>query len=268
MFIDRWYHRMSSYGRPSLWVLAALLLAGLISTSNVIHAVPKPGRLLVVTVTKTYRHQSIPLAEQIIKELGEESRSYTVDYARTDEELAVKMSASSLQNYDGVLFASTSGDIPLPDREAFLTWIKAGNSFVGVHAASDTLHNYPPYVEMIGGEFETHGPQLTVTLHVEDAKHPATKHFAKSFDLLDEIYIFKNFSREKVHMLLALDRNPNKNDSLAFNRPGYYPIAWYHNYGKGRVFYTALGHREDVWRSEPFKRHVLGGIRWAFKQLK
>lgn len=229
-------------------------------------AADKSKKLLIVSVTKGYRHQSIPVAEKVIQQLGAASGRFTVDFARTDEELAAKMTPAALKNYDGVLFASTTGTLPLPDKEAFLNWIRAGHAFIGIHAATDTFLGDMPFIEMIGGEFLGHGPQLKVVLNVDDGKHASTLNFDKTYEIFDEIYTFKNFDRKKVHMLLSLDKNPNKNDKENFEKPGYYPIAWCRNYGKGRVFYTALGHRDDVLESEMFKKHLLGGIRWAFKQ--
>lgn len=225
-------------------------------------AAPKAKKLLVVTVTKGFRHSSIPTVERILQQLGEQSRSYTVDYARTDEELAAKTTAQALASYDGVVFASTTGELPLADRDAFLNWIKAGHAFVGIHAAADTFHKFPPFIEMIGGEFKTHGPQSTVQCLIEDAAHPATKSLGKSFSVHDEIYQFKNFNQANVRTLLALDKHPNTSE------PGYYPIAWGRMYGKGRVFYTALGHREDVLQAEWYGRHLLGGMQWALGEAK
>lgn len=239
-----------------------------LSSSNVVFAGYKTRKLLVVTVTKGFKHQSIPAAEKVIEQLGKDSKTFTVDFARTDEDLASKMTVSALKNYDGVLFASTTGELPLPDKEGFLNWIKTGKAFIGIHAATDTFHNYFPFIEMIGGEFLAHGPQLKVNLLVDDAGHPATKDIAGNYEIFDEIYIFKNFNRNKVHTLLSLDKNPNKNDKENFEKGGYYPIAWCHKYGKGKVFYTALGHRDDVLQSDMFKKHLLGGIKWAFKQAK
>ena len=225
----------------------------------------KPKKLLVVTVTKGYKHQSIPVLEKVIEELGKIGNKFTIDFARTDEDLAVKMNPAALQDYDGIVFASTTGDLPLPDREAFLKWIKSGGAFIGIHSATDTFHGYQPFIEMIGGEFSAHGPQLKVTLISEDRKHPATKGFDKTAEIFDEIYTFKNFRRETVQLLLSLDKNPNQNDKENFGKQGFYPIAWCRKYGKGRVFYTALGHREDVLESEMFKKHLLGGIQWSLK---
>ena len=248
------------FSKIGILVVVSLFLLFCVSESYA-----KPKKILVVTVTKGYKHQSIPVLEKVIEDLGKSSKSFTVEYARTDEDLAVKMTAKSLQSYDGVVFASTTGDLPLPDKEAFLNWIKAGNAFIGIHSATDTFHNYTPFIEMIGGEFSAHGPQLKVSLISEDRKHAATKHLDKTTDIFDEIYVFKNFQKDKVQILLSLDKNPNKNDKENFEKAGFYPISWCRKYGKGRVFYTALGHREDVLESETFKKHLLGGIQWTLK---
>jgi type 1 glutamine amidotransferase len=218
-----------------------------------------PKKLLVVTVTKGYRHASIPVAERLIERLGQESGAYAVDFARTDEDLGTKMTASALAGYDGVVFASTTGDLPLPDREAFLRWLADGHGFVGIHAATDTFHGWLAYLDMIGGEFKTHGPQVKVSVRVDDKGHPATKGLASPFEVFDEIYEFQRFDRSRVHTLLALDRHPQQ------GTPGFYPLAWTRKHGKGRVFYTALGHREDVLEAPWFGKHLLGGILWAVR---
>jgi len=219
----------------------------------------KPKHILVVTDTKGFRHDSIPLAEETLKQIGDESGDFIVDYARTDEDLTAKMTPAALKGYDGVFFANTTGDLPLPDRDAFIKWIADGHAFMGCHAASDTFHGFPAYLQMIGGEFKTHGPQVEVECRIEDPKHPACKPFSgtSSFKVFDEIYQFKDFDRSRVHGLLTRRAHPNA------KTPGDYPVAWCRREGKGRVFYTSLGHRQDVWRAPWYRQHLLGGIRWA-----
>ena len=127
-----------------------------------------------------------------------------------------------------------------------------------MHSCSDTFHGHPAFIEMLGGEFLTHGPQVQVDAYNQDPTHPATKHLGGIYTVFDEIYEFKNFHRERVHGLLTLDKHPIH---LA---PGDYPVAWAKEFdGNGKVFYTSLGHREDVWTSAVYQQHVLGGIRWA-----
>jgi len=244
--------------RPTsiLFGLCALLAGLAISPA---HAGAKK-RLLVVTVTKGFRHDTIPTAERVIGELAEQGR-YTVDYARTDEDLTRKMSGEGLKVYDGVAFASTTGDLPLPSPQAFLDWVRAGHSFIGIHAASDTFHGFTPYLEMLGGEFEEH-IEAGVTVQVADRKFPGLKELSAIDIPREEIYQFKNFESDDIHLLLYLDQHPGS------HLPALCPLSWCRGYGKGRVFYTAFGHREDVWESPWFQDHLQGGIEWALKLAK
>lgn len=258
-----------------------------------------PKRVLVVSTTTGFRHSSIPTAEKVLGELAQSSGAFTVEYARVEPNdpqfkgadgktdkakveaaiaavLAEKMSVAAMKNYDGIIFANTTGDLPLPDKEAFINWVKAGHAFVGMHSASDTFHGFPPFIEMLGGEFLTHGAQVEVDAINQDQQCPACRHLPATWKVFDEIYQFKNFERSKVHGLLTLDQHPNK------KTPGDYPISWCKQYGKGRVFYTSLGHREDVWdvntppafqrKNSPevalaYQQHILGGIKWALGLL-
>lgn len=232
-------------------------------------------RVLVVTVTKGFRHSSIPTAEKVIGELAAKSHAFTVDYVRNDQDMAEKMTAAALKNYDGFIFANTTGILPLPDKEAFLNAIKGGKGFIAMHSGCDTFHGkdgIDPYIEMLGGEFETHHAQVGVECLVQDPKHSATRHLGQSFKVKqEEIYLIKNYSPAKVHELLVLDKHPND------KTPGHFPISWCKEYGKGKVFYTSLGHREDIWDADPdlkgrinpvevseaYQKHILGGIEWA-----
>jgi len=259
--------------RTMIKPLAGLVLTGL----PLLLSAAEPKHLLVVTATKGFRHSSIPTAERILAEIGKNSGVFDVDYVRggadgkDDTDVKEKMSPEALKKYDGVVFANTTGDLAIPDKEAFLNWLKSGKAFIGMHSCSDTYHGYPAYLQMLGGEFLTHGAQEHVSCVVQDTKHPANAHLGGSFEAFDEIYILKNFDRSTVHGLLTLDKHPNT------KLPGDYAISWCKEYGQGRVFYTSLGHREDIWDADPtmkdrknspavseaYQKHVLGGIEWA-----
>ena len=273
--------------------IVGLALIGLTATAA------EPKKLLVVTTTTGFRHSSIPTAEKVIAQLGKQSGAFTVEYAQqpgnqpnapkkpkadaSQEEMDKytgaqakykeaeaewqtalkqnldKLSAENLKNYDAVVFANTTGDLPLPDRQAFLDWIAEGHAFIGMHSASDTYHGFPPYIEMLGGEFQGHGAQAGVECLVQDPKHPSTKHLGESYCIeQEEMYLIKNYDPSKVHELLTLDKHPNKKKEA-----GHFPVTWAKEFGKGKVFYTTLGHREDVWENERYKKHILGGIKWA-----
>jgi type 1 glutamine amidotransferase len=182
------------------------------------------------------------------------------------------LSPDNLKNYDGVVFCSTTGDLPIPDKEGFLNWIKEGHAFIGIHAASDTFHHWPEYLDMLGGEFLRHGKQLGVAAINMDPKNPATAGLPPSWAITqEEIYNFKDYDPAKVHELLTLGISP------LTGAPGHFPVSWCKMYGKGRVFYTSLGHREDIWDTDPnlphrinppevarkFQDFLLGGIEWA-----
>ena len=221
-----------------------------------------------------------PADQAALQKFAADDRAYqTARAAWTAEVVAVlqRLSPASLANFDGVIFANTTGDLPLPDRQGFVDWVASGKAFIGTHSASDTFHEFPPYVAMLGGEFRTHGPQVTAQCLNHDPAHAACMPLPAAWTVYDEIYEFNGFERSRVHGLLSLDRLALDGDGNG-QTPGDYPISWSRIHGNGRVFYTALGHREDVWdpldqepggrRNPPavarqFQQHLLGGILWA-----
>ena len=192
--------------------------------------------------------------------------------------MADKMAMDKIKDYDGFVFANTTGDLLFPDRDGFVELIKGGKAFVAMHSGSDTYHPFRGYVDMLGGEFETHKAQVEIQPILHDPAHPATKPIPTGFRVFDEIYIIKTFEKAKVHGLMGLDAHPND------KTPGYFPVSWCKEFGKGRVFYTSLGHREDVWdptwkadtkdrKNTPeianiYQEHILGGIKWALKLIE
>jgi uncharacterized protein len=268
-----------------------------------LHAADAPKKLLVVTTTAGFRHAaSIPALEKVLSQLARDSGEFTVDFLQQPEgqpadlkkdatdatkasynfaeaaweaklkDALQKLSPESLKNYDGVVFASTTGELPIPDKQGFLDWIKAGHAFIGIHAASDTFHGWPEYIEMLGGAFKHHGRQVGVECLNQDPANPATAFLGKKWTIAqEEIYQFSNYIPSNVHELLVLGKHP-ENDS-----PGRFPVAWCKDYGKGKVFYTSLGHREDIIDADSgvpkrmnsvetaklYQMHLLGGIEWA-----
>ncbi len=254
-------------------LLCALLTVGAISFNSA-SLQPKKKKILVVSHTAGFRHSSIPTGEKTLTEIAEKSGQFTVEFCRTAEDVKAMLTPEYLNanGFDGVFFNNTTGNLGIPDLKAFLKWIESGKAFMGAHAATDTyktsdLGGDRSFVEMIGGEFRTHGAQCEVDAIVDDPKHPATQHFGSSYKVFDEIYILNHSSRDRVRVLLSLDKYPNDKSPSA-GQPGDHLLSWCKMYGKGKVFYTALGHREDVWESEPYRQHLLGGIRWALGLAK
>jgi hypothetical protein len=197
-----------------------------------------PKRVVVVTATKGFRHSSIATAENVLATLGETSGAYTVvDVVRggpdgkDDAEVAEKLTLEKLKNVDAVIFANTTGDLAIPDKDGFIKWIENGHALIGMHSCSDTFHGYPPYIALLGGEFQTHGAQVAVDMYNQDRAHPAVRHLGPVWTVYDEIYEFKNFERAKVHGLLTLDKHPQT------MVPGDYPVSWAKSVGtSGKVF--------------------------------
>lgn len=244
-------------------------------------AVAAPRKILLVTTTLGYRHSSIETAEKVITALGKSSGAYDVELAAVSPPLSASgpsspddatyreqvkatlartLNRDALKRYHAIVFANTIGDLPLPDPDAFIQWVRNGGAFIGIHSASDTLHGLRPYIDMLGGEFDYHREQVVIEGINRDASHPANRHLPRTWNLdgqKEEIYVLKNFQQGQVRELIVLDRHPNT------GVPGHFPISWCRVFGKGRVFYTALGHNEQVWQMPAFQQHLLGGIGWA-----
>jgi uncharacterized protein len=246
----------------SLVVILVALACGGGATAPLTPSPAAPAqRVVVVTHTAGFRHDSIPAAEETIRQLGRESGLFDVSYCRTADDVRRMLTPGALADVAGVVFANTTGNIGIPDLEGFLAWIASGRGFVGVHSASDTYHDAPAFIDMLGNEFDTHGKQTEVDAVVEGPGHPAVGHLGSRYRVFDEIYRFKRpLNRGGLTPLLTLDRYPA--DGLArAGEPGDLPLAWAKSHGTGRVFYTALGHRIELWSDPQFRQHVLGGIR-------
>jgi hypothetical protein len=144
------------------------------------------ARLLVVTHTAGFRHDSIPAAENALRAIGTDSGLFQTEFCRTADEVRARLTPSGLTGIDAVFFANTTGNLGIPDLGAFLAWISGGRVFLGAHSASDTYHESPDFLAMLGGEFTTHGSIVEAEVRVNDASHPAVSHLAPRFRMTDE----------------------------------------------------------------------------------
>lgn len=220
-----------------------------------------PAHLLVVTHTAGFRHDSIPSAEAAIRQIGIDSGLFDVAFSRTAAEVRDRLTPAGLAGIDAVFFANTTGNLGIPDVQAFVDWVAGGKAFLGTHSASDTYHDSPAFLAMLGGEFLTHGAIVDAEVRVADAANPAVAHLAPSFRMADEWYRF-NLSGPARTVLLRFDRIPSDGVGVA-GEAADLPLAWQKSHGTGRVFYTALGHRSEVWDDARFRVHLREAIRWA-----
>jgi type 1 glutamine amidotransferase len=222
-------------------------------------------------VKRTSEGQS--LSEAILTELG---RTHGFDIVTTKDGSVFD---GDLTQYEAFLFFTTgnlteAGTDNTPSmsargKEALLAAIRGGKGFLGVHSASDTFHSKgdryemqeqpDPYIAMLGGEFISHGRQQEARVKVVDPNFSGLRGSGESFTIKEEWYSLKNFSKD-IHVLLVLETE-GMHDS-DYRRPPF-PIAWARKEGMGRVYFNAMGHREDVWMSERFQQMLAGAVTWA-----
>lgn len=238
-------------------------------------------RILYLTKSSGFEHSvvkrnkdQLSYSEKILAELGKK-HGWQVECTKD----ASLINAENLKNYNVIIFY-TSGDLTKPGTDGqppmkpeglqeLLDWIRNGGGFIGIHAANDSFHStgdkVSDYVEMLGGEFETHGDQFKGKVEVVSKGHPALGNFPNEWITPEEWYIMKNLNKEKIHVLALLDPGEERSKQKMYNVPSY-PIIWCREYGKGRVVYNGLGHREDVWDSNEFQELLRAHIAWASGQ--
>jgi type 1 glutamine amidotransferase len=228
--------------------------------------------ILVVGQTKGFEHDSVSAGMVALYNMGHDTGLWDATL-RTDTELITKKdlgrNAKNLDYFDALVFVSTTGELDLDDSQKadMMSFIKNdGKGFVGVHAALDTNYKWPEYGEMIGGWFDQH-PWSTFNAPIvnEDPSFPAVHDFPRAFVKYDEIYQPKEWSRERVHVLLSLDpAKLNYENNPRVHRTDHdFAVAWDKMYGKGRVFYSTLGHTEEAWNDPDIRTMYFEAIKWV-----
>jgi type 1 glutamine amidotransferase len=216
-----------------------------------------PIRVLMLTATAGFRHDSIATARQVMSSLAASTGEFTI---AATEDIAM-LSASSLAAFDVVFFANTSGELPLAadQKAALIDFVSRGNGFVGTHSATDTLYDWPDYGRLVGAYFKEHPWTQTGTLVVEDQSHPATRGLTDRFATTEEFYTFRENPRPRVQVLLRLD-------AASVGSTGDYPLAWAQSFGSGRSYYNALGHFDTTWTDARFQQQLRGALRWVARR--
>ena len=221
----------------------------------------RPGHILYFTHSAGYRHEVIPMSREILKRLGEVTPRFEVT---ATEDVAV-FTAQNLRHYGAVMFFTT-GELPMNDaqKQALVDFVRNGGGFLGVHSATDTFYQWPEYGKLIGGYFDQHPWHQAVRVDVADRSDPLVAFLGASVAISDEIYQIRDFDVGGSHVLLRLD--PASVDLTRDNvhrHPYGWPLAWTRAYGNGRVFYTALGHEEAVWRDSRYQTLLRNAVLWT-----
>jgi type 1 glutamine amidotransferase len=212
-------------------------------------------RVLVFTKTEGYRHESIPAGVAAVRSLGAH-HGFAVDAT----EDGARFTDRRLRRYAAVVFLNSTEDVlDAAEQRAFRRYIRRGGGFAGVHAASDTEHDWPWYQRLVGARVYNHPAVQPATIQVVDHRHPSTRTLPRRWQRTDEWYDFYAQPRRGVHVLALLDESTYSGGGMGAR----HPIAWYRRFDGGRSWYTALGHTTESYAEPRFRAHLLGGIRWA-----
>lgn len=270
---------MSPHRRQLLRAVCTGMLAQTFLVT-ITHAQEPTKKILFFTKSSGFQHSVVTRqgddlahAERILVEIGKKNGFEVVpskDGRMFDPE--------NIGQWDGFAFyttgilteAGTDGQPPMsPEgKQAFLEAVRGGKGVVGFHCASDTFHSPPgevdAYVQLIGGEFAGHGAQQEAKITVVDRNFPGASAFGSEFELMEEWYSQKNIN-DDLHVIMV--QNTEGMGGADYDRPNY-PMTWARMEGDGRVFYTAMGHREDVWENPKFQALAIGGLKWATGQVE
>ena len=210
--------------------------------------------ILVFFKTGGYYHESIPLGVKAIQDLGDKN-GFNVDTTTN----ANMFAEDSLKKYAALVFLSSTLELLAGNQEIALErYIQAGGGFVGIHAAADAEYDWNWYVKMIGASFKSHPENQEATLIINDKNHPSTDSLPATWTRTDEWYNFKNLNPD-VKVLISIDEKSYQGGENGDK----HPMAWYHNFDGGRVFYTELGHTNESFSEPLYLKHILGGIQYA-----
>jgi type 1 glutamine amidotransferase len=235
----------------------------------------KKRKLLFIGQSKGYQHDSISTAMATLYNLGRSSHQWDT-FFRTDCAAITKKplpwGAKNLDAFDAVAFF-TDGELDMDDSQKadLLSFVRDdGKGFIGIHSAAITFLHSSQYGEMLGGYFDGHPwGEFKAPLVVEDSKFPGMMHLTGNFTLQDEIYQIKDFSRDHVRVLLRLDAGKIDLSRKGVHRKDKdFAVIWARNYGKGRVLFNGLGHREDVWERSDIQKMWLDMVRWSMGDLE
>jgi type 1 glutamine amidotransferase len=268
--------------RLGFGVLAAF--AAWVAVLSAAQTPPRKHVLAWADVRNGYQHDSISHAVATVERLGRESGDYDT-FIRTDSQLITRQpivfpkgtgiatgeefNVRNLNYFDAIFFFGVREiDLSREQREDLLSFIKDdGKGFVAAHSASTAFFSWPEFGEMLGGRFDEHPWEIADgTIVVDDPQFPAMRHLPKTFVFRDELYQMKDLSRDRIRVLAHLD--PSKLDltkPLVHRTDGDFPAAWAKSYGKGRVFYSILGHDAEAWDNPVLQQMYFHAIRWALR---
>jgi type 1 glutamine amidotransferase len=237
----------------------------------------KKVKVLYLTQSRGFVHQPVNRKGKDGKDAALASSEVAfIDYGRStglfDVEAtqdATVITPDKLKQID-VLAFYTTGALPISDANwtAVQEWVKSGKGgFVGIHSATDTQWDYKgpelTYTKFINGQFAGHpwGQGTPIKIATFDPQFPAVAPWAAVPDHKDEIYQYQKYDPTAVRVLQCIDF-----EGTALKKPYFVPITWVRAIGKGRLFYTNLGHTPATWEDPRFKTTLVEAVKWVTHQ--
>ena len=252
----------------------------------------KSRKLLVFSRTNGFRHASIVTGKLALTEMGGKTGAYETVIS---DDLAM-FEKDKIGEFDAICFLSTTQNAFAPFKEEMkkmsdaekaaakerelllkdnlMAYIKGGGGFVGIHSATDTFYEWKEYGEMMNGYFDGHpwmaGTRVNLYVEPGQEEHPLAVMFGgERLEFKEEIYQFKApYDSSKVHMLLRLDPEKSAEVKGLKREDNDYGVSWARNWGKGRVFYSSIGHNHEMYWHPKVLLHYLAGVQWAIGDLK
>jgi uncharacterized protein len=221
------------------------------------------------------QHDSTSHALAVIERLGYESGAYDT-YIRTDSNIISRhplmtdgkpaSGGPSLANVDAIFFLGHR-EVQLDARQKadLIAFVKEdGKGFVAAHTALTAFESWPEFLDLLGARYDGHPWNAAAgSIINEDPGFPATKHFAAVFNFVDEFYQPKDYSRDALRVLLRLDTTKMPQNPELHRTDGDFPLAWAKMYGKGRVFYSSLGHAASTWDNPDVYHMYFEALKWS-----
>jgi len=252
----------------------------------------KPRKLLVFSRSWGYKHTARPFGAEAFEIMGQETGAFEATV--TDDDSLFE--PEKIREFDAVVLNNTNEEIFLPEefaelpqeqqaqarrrdellKKSLADFVRAGGGLAVVHAGVASFAGWPEFGEIVGARFDNHpwGAGSTVVLRIEEPDHPLTAAFKERYFIVtDEIYQVKDpYTREDLRVLISVDPERTKTTpqqkELIHRQDGDFAMTWIKSYGKGRVFYCALGHQHELFWNPVVLQHYLDGFQFVLGDLK
>jgi type 1 glutamine amidotransferase len=253
----------------------------------------EPRKLLIFSRSWGYKHSAIPYGAKAFEIMGGKTGAFEPVLAQSDDSL---FEPQNIKQFDAIVFNNTNEEIFLPEnfdklpadeqekargrdemlKKSFADYLRNGGGLAVIHAGVASFRKWPEFGEIVGARFENHpwGAGSSVVFKIEEPEHPLTAAFKEPYFIVsDEIYQLADpYSRDNLRVLVSLDFEKTKTtpaqQKLVKRTDNDFAMTYIKTYGKGRVFYQALGHQHELFWNPIVLQHYLDGFQFVLGDLQ